>query len=72
MKRCVTPHHVTSFGEIPVGSLWADDSPFLTDENAGYFVHVEETPAEEPKPQPVRKFGKKAAAKKAAAEKGDD
>lgn len=64
MKRCITPHHVTSFGAIPVGSLWADDSPFLTDENAGYFVDVDDSPPEPPAPKKkkaaARKFGQKA------------
>jgi hypothetical protein len=45
MKRCIVTHTHTSFGEIPVGSLWADDSPFLSDETAGYFETVDEEPA---------------------------
>ena len=48
MKRCVTEHVVTSFGTIPVGSLWDDDSPFLTDDTAGYFVEVDVDPDDEP------------------------
>jgi len=31
MKRCIETHTVPSFGEIPVGSLWDDDSPYLED-----------------------------------------
>lgn len=51
MKRCVTTHTMTGFGEIPAGSLWDDDSPFLTDESAGYFVDAD-------KPEkPMRKKG---------------
>ena len=33
MLRCIEAHIVPSFGEIPVGSLWADDSPYVTDES---------------------------------------
>jgi hypothetical protein len=29
MKRCIKAHHVDAFGDIPVGSLWADDSPYI-------------------------------------------
>lgn len=32
MKRCIEAHTVASFGEIPVGSLWDDDSPYITDD----------------------------------------
>ena len=32
MKRCIKAHTVASFGEIPVGSLWADDSPYIEDD----------------------------------------
>ena len=32
MKRCIKAHTVASFGEIPEGSLWADDSPHIEDE----------------------------------------
>lgn len=34
MLRCVIEHVVPSFGTIPVGSLWDDDSPFVTERNA--------------------------------------
>lgn len=64
MKRCITTHTMTSFGEIPAGSLWDDDSPFLTDETAGYFEDANEEPKPEPAPKkpkaPTRKFGEKA------------
>lgn len=56
MKRCITTHTVTTFGEVPAGSLWDDDSPFLTDETAGYFVDADEPVPEPDKPKPVRKF----------------
>lgn len=29
MKRCTETHYVAGFGEIPEGSLWDDDSPFV-------------------------------------------
>ena len=29
MKRCIKAHHVDAFGDIPVGSLWDDDSPYI-------------------------------------------
>lgn len=38
MKVCVETHRVASFGEIPEGSLWADDSPYL--EDASKFADV--------------------------------
>lgn len=65
MKRCIEEHAVPSFGTIPVGSLWADDSPFVLDEHAAKFVAVvDEVAAEEPAPKPTkkaatRKFGEK-------------
>ena len=31
MLRCTQSHEVPTFGTIPEGSLWADDSPFVTD-----------------------------------------
>lgn len=45
MKRCVTTHHAAGFGTIPAGSLWADDSEYLTDDNAKCFVDAD-APAE--------------------------
>ena len=62
MKRCITEHTVDGFGVIPVGSLWADDSTYLLDDNAGNFEVVAE-PEPEPVKQPLRKSNLK---KKAA------
>lgn len=31
MLRCIRAHHVDEFGDIPVGSLWADDSPYVVE-----------------------------------------
>ena len=48
MKRCIQEHTVDAFGVVPVGSLWADDSPYVTDDDL--FVDadaVEPTEAEE-------------------------
>ena len=42
MKRCIKAHSVASFGDIPVGSLWDDDSPYIEDE--GNFVDDNEPP----------------------------
>ena len=33
MKRCIKAHYVATFGDIPVGSLWADDSEFIVEES---------------------------------------
>ena len=49
MKRCIKAHHVESFGQIPVGSLWADDSPYVTDDD--HFVDADKPPA---RPAPVK------------------
>ncbi len=59
MKVCITTHTHPGFGEIPAGSLWADDSPYVTED--AMFADV---PAVEPKPAKeaaVRKFGQKEA-----------
>lgn len=40
MRRCIEDHTVPAFGAIPVGSLWADDSPYLLDEHADKFEPV--------------------------------
>lgn len=32
MKVCIEAHRVASFGEIPEGSLWDDDSPYIVDD----------------------------------------
>ena len=55
MKRCITTHIVESFGTIPSGSLWDDDSPYLSDDNADCFVDVSEPDVEPEAPRPVRK-----------------
>ena len=56
MKRCITTHTVASFGTVPSGSLWDDDSPYLSDDNADCFVDASVEPEPEPeRPQPVRK-----------------
>ena len=55
MKRCTQTHNAPGFGEIPEGSLWADDSPYLLD--GSKFEDVDEAPAPVRKKQPVRKFG---------------
>lgn len=34
MKRCIREHEAPGFGTIPVGSLWADDSPFIGEADA--------------------------------------
>lgn len=47
MLRCIEAHHVDAFGDIPVGSLWADDSPYVTD--ASKFVDADV------KPEPAKK-----------------
>lgn len=54
MKRCIVEHVVPTFGTIPVGSLWEDDSPFLSDETAGNFEDVTEPDPEPVEPRPVR------------------
>lgn len=42
MLRCIREHTVDAFGVIPVGSLWADDSPFVEDASA--FVDADKPP----------------------------
>ena len=60
MKRCIKAHDVAGFGKIPVGSLWDDDSEYVTDDNADCFVDVNTAePEPEPKPKPVRGSRKK-------------
>lgn len=58
MKRCIQEHTVDAFGTIPVGSLWADDSPYVIE--ADCFEQVDETPAPAPVKRPTRKFGQPA------------
>ena len=31
MKRCTVTHQAPTFGTIPAGSLWDDDSPYVDD-----------------------------------------
>jgi hypothetical protein len=58
MLRCIQAHHVDEFGDIPVGSLWEDDSPYVTD--GAYFVDAATpAPEEEPAPRPVKKTAAK-------------
>ena len=65
MLRCIEEHVAPGFGTIPVGSLWADDSPYVA--QADKFATVTDEPAaDEPdKPKrkpPTRKFGEKGGA----------
>lgn len=53
MKVCISTHTVPSFGEIPAGSLWDDESPFVVE--ADCFADVDAAPAEAPASQYVRK-----------------
>jgi hypothetical protein len=41
MKVCTIAHEAPGFGFVPVGSLWDDDSPFLTEDNDMFFDDVE-------------------------------
>jgi hypothetical protein len=52
MKRCIRAHHVAAFGDIPVGSLWDDESPYLEDASA--FVDASAPLDDEPL-RPVKK-----------------
>jgi hypothetical protein len=56
MKRCTKTHDAKGFGTIPAGSLWDDDSPYLSDDTAENFADVDDAPEPEPvEPKPVRK-----------------
>ncbi len=59
MKLCVTAHVSPLFGEIPVGSLWADDSPYVLGDFADCFVDVVEDAPPAVPVKPVRKFSPK-------------
>lgn len=62
MKVCVKAHTSSMFGDIPEGSLWADDSPYVLDDYADHFAPVDDEPAPPPvRKPPVRKFGEKKA-----------
>ena len=65
MKVCTKTHTVASFGTIPEGSLWADDSPYVLEENADCFAPVAKPVVESAptKRAPSRKFGEKKAVK---------
>lgn len=65
MRRCIETHRVAKFGTIPEGSLWDDDSPFLSDATAKHFVDVDDTP--EPEPEKPKKPVRKSNLKKKAA-----
>lgn len=56
MKRCIKAHTVASFGPVPVGSLWADDSPFIEDESA--FVDADAVVPAEVAVSPVKASNK--------------
>ena len=51
MKVCIEAHHVPSFGEIPEGSLWDDDSPYVVDESKFADVHDEKPAPRAAKPR---------------------
>jgi len=57
MKVCTETHHVASFGEIPAGSLWADDSPFVVESDK--FAEVPTAGEAAPVKPPLRKFNAK-------------
>lgn len=52
MKVCTSTHTHPGFGEIPEGSLWADDSEYLTE---GMFVDVHSDDEPAPAPRAPRK-----------------
>lgn len=50
MKVCTHTHTIESFGEIPEGSLWDDESPFITKATRKHFADVlDEAPTKRPK-----------------------
>lgn len=55
MKVCTVTHTVAGFGEVPSGSLWDDDSPFVVefDKFADITNFDDPPPVKRP---PVRKF----------------
>lgn len=55
MKRCTQSHSSPGFGVIPEGSLWADDSPYVLEEDK--FEQISDIPVPVKKKPPVRKFG---------------
>ncbi len=58
MKVCTTEHTAPGFGTIPVGSLWADDSPYVIDDDC--FADAPEAPVKVARAPKVRKFGEPA------------
>ena len=58
MKVCTETHHDPSFGEIPAGSLWADDSPFVVESDKFADVY-DEAPVAPAKKPATRKFAAK-------------
>jgi len=58
MKVCTFEHEAPGFGTIPVGSLWADDSPHAV--AADCFAAVAEAPVKAARAPKVRKFGEPA------------
>lgn len=62
MLRCITAHHVPGFGDVPTGSLWADESPYVTDVELFEVVDDDPPPVVKAKPKVTRKFGQPAAA----------
>ena len=59
MLRCIEDHESPLFGTIPVGSLWADDSPFVLGDYADKFAPVDDAPVEVAAKPVVRKFAPK-------------
>lgn len=54
MKVCTEEHISPLFGTIPVGSLWADDSPYVLDDFAHCFIDPDAEPEQAPA-KPTRK-----------------
>jgi len=50
VKVCIIEHDAPGFGLVPVGSLWADDSPYIG--TPGCFADVADERAQ---PKPARK-----------------
>lgn len=59
MKVCIETHVAPGFGEIPAGSLWADDSPHAQD--ADKFAEADTPPPVVKPKRATRKFVEKAA-----------
>lgn len=50
MKVCIEEHISPLFGVVPVGSLWADDSPYVLDDFAHCFADPDAEPVAPAKP----------------------